>query len=374
MLWGPSYASESRIFQCGIPNWNNWDFSNFFSLGLVIWINCTEQSVWPQGILTSACILYVQYYNINLLAPLFSYKYTKARNIHHSSIMPPRSHDQEILESVKHSGIQQPLIVRPLPSNTSEYELIDGSGRFDAVDPEEEVYIDVRSASDVEVFKISEATSKRTSRNTREKASFYAAYVEVAKKETEEKGVLARVTAETQISESELSQLVTINKLFLKLAELEPEAEFEQLQTMGINKLYKLSQLLDNAELLATAHEIEKKAETLTLERLSAIVNNIANRNSLIEKLLGDDEPTNSTSYYQKENATSKTKLTEMSGKISKMKEKLDVTLQNIKIESLPTAEPILEILEKMLVSFRRLTYYSRRLQKAQEEIPSEKE
>ena len=302
------------------------------------------------------------------------FAYTKARNIHHSSIMPPRSHDQEILESVKHSGIQQPLIVRPLPSNTSEYELIDGSGRFDAVDPEEEVYIDVRSASDVEVFKISEATSKRTSRNTREKASFYAAYVEVAKKETEEKGVLARVTAETQISESELSQLVTINKLFLKLAELEPEAEFEQLQTMGINKLYKLSQLLDNAELLATAHEIEKKAETLTLERLSAIVNNIANRNSLIEKLLGDDEPTNSTSYYQKENATSKTKLTEMSGKISKMKEKLDVTLQNIKIESLPTAEPILEILEKMLVSFRRLTYYSRRLQKAQEEIPSEKE
>jgi hypothetical protein len=109
----------------------------------------------------------------------------------------------------------------------------------------------------------------------------------------------------------------------------------------------------------------------MTIERLSAIVDSIAEKNTLIEQIMGNDKQTSPILHYQKGNAPNP-KLAEMSGKIMKMKEKLDVTLQNIKIDNLPMAEPILDILGKMLVSFRRLTYYSKKLETAQGKAFSE--
>lgn len=67
-----------------------------------------------------------------------TFKLVRARTIHPSSIIPRRKHDNRLSISLKAVGVQQTLIVRPLASNP-EYELIDGHGRLDALDPENKV-------------------------------------------------------------------------------------------------------------------------------------------------------------------------------------------------------------------------------------------
>lgn len=116
----------------------------------------------------------------------------KAKNIHISSVLPPRTHASDIAESVKSAGSQQPLIVRSVEGHPDEYELVDGHGRLEAIDRERDVLVDVRSGlSDVDCFKVAEATSKRTQRTAYENARFYAAYVDTMKKAKGKKGARA---------------------------------------------------------------------------------------------------------------------------------------------------------------------------------------
>lgn len=299
----------------------------------------------------------------------------KAHKINPSSILPVRFHDNSVAESVKVVGIQQPLIVRPSPSCPGKYEIIDGGDRYETLDPEQIAYVDLReNATDLDVFKISEATSKRTQRSTYENAAFYAAYVGAVKKEAGEKGALARVAAETQISQSELSQYLSINKLFLKLDELDPESRFRKLKEMGINKLYELSELIDNPKLLDVARQIEEKADSLTLEGISTIVNDQLDNNpeELLETLFGDDESSKCPSHVFKEDDSFTARFREVLEKVLKIKEDLNASLQNVEMEKLPTTESTLNVLEKMLVSLRRLAYYSNKLSQVPGK-PSEK-
>ena len=202
-------------------------------------------------------------------------KTVKAKYIHPSSVLPSREHGNDILESVRAVGVQHLLIVRPLHSIPNEYELIDGLGRFKALDPESEVEVEVREgATDAEVFKISEATFKRTQRSTAETATFYATYVEAVKKETNENNAKQIVCRDSCISESQLSQYLAINRLFVKLTQLSSEDVFGGVRKLGINKLYELSKLEDNVQLLEVAKQVEEKADYLALEGISEMVRN----------------------------------------------------------------------------------------------------
>jgi len=298
-----------------------------------------------------------------------SFARVKAKCIHPSTIIPSREHDYEIVESVKTVGVQQPLVVRCLASKPGEYELIDGSGRLHALNPEDEVYVDIREANDGQVFRISEATQRRTSRNTCGNAAFYAAYLEAVKKEIGEKGALARVAAETKVSKSELSQYLEINRLFLRLGQFDQESEFRKLGTMGINKLYALTKLTDSTRLLDAAIQIEKSADAITLEGVNTIVNSLQDTSDMSEKILqelGWDEPAKCTSDELKKDTALENRFKETAARIAEMKDGVSSVLQNIETKKLPTSELTLNLLGKMLVSLRRLTYYGKRLQEVQ--------
>lgn len=299
------------------------------------------------------------------------YLLVKAKNIHPSSIIPPKNHEYGFVEAVKSAGVQQPLIVRPIASSPGEYELIDGRGRLDALEPEQEVWVEVRQVSDAEAFRISDATSKTTRRNTCESAEFYAKYIDSVKEETGEEGALAKVAAETQLSESELSQYSAINKLFLKLdeaREFNGEADFPKLKSMGINKVYKLSELLENPRLIEIAREVEKKADKMTLESISAIVEDAQPNKyqemveEMVKNLGEDNKSANATSVDAEKGSAMETRFKELKGRITAMAEKANTILQSLGKEKLPTQESTLTVLEKMSVCLRRVLYYAEKL------------
>lgn len=294
--------------------------------------------------------------------------------LHPSSVLPCRWHDGQIADSVKACGVQQPLIVRPMANKPGEYEIIDGLGRYESLDGKGTVSIDVRqNSTDADVFRISEATSKRTQRSTYENAFFYARYLEAVKGETGEEGALARMAAETQISESELSQYLKINKLFMELDAQDEDASFRRLKEMGINKLYKLTELLGKPGLVEAAHEIEADADNLTLEGISAIVN-ARQPVSLLEMEMmsnGISEPAQGTVAASGGfvDRSSINRFNELSEKVSTRIKELSVRLQETQIETLlaETGSPkTMNVLEKMLTTIRRLNYYIGMLKGAQ--------
>jgi hypothetical protein len=65
------------------------------------------------------------------------FKSVPIKKVHPSTILPPRSYNSDLAESVKRYGIQQPLIVRPIVDKPREYEFIDGYGRFASVKDEQ---------------------------------------------------------------------------------------------------------------------------------------------------------------------------------------------------------------------------------------------
>jgi hypothetical protein len=289
----------------------------------------------------------------------------KAKDILPSSILPSRNHEPQLAESVKTVGMQQFPIVRVHPTLPNKFEIIDGTGRVEGIDAEDEVCCDVREkVSDAGIFKISEATSKRNQRNAYENAVFYDAYVETVKKETGEKGAIARVATEAQISESELSQYLSIKKLFDKLSLLDSELEFPKLKRMGINKLYALSNLVDHPKFLETAQEVEQKAEWLTTEAITELVCKV--HHAEIEKMveeLGDFSDSQSSAIPQ-------VKLNGLPDKISKMMKELSTLLPQFesRISNGKFASPeTRRVLEKVSVSLRRLLCYLRRLEKLKE-------
>lgn len=280
----------------------------------------------------------------------------KAKNIHPSSIIPPRSHDPWFYSSIKAVGVQQPPIVRPMAGSSTDYELEDGHGRLDAVDPESDVWVEVRPATDAEVFRINQATSIRTEMTAREKAAFLAAYVEAVKKENGEKGAESIVAKEAQISQSELSQYLAINRLFMSLTQVEPETKFEKLGKMGMNKIYALCCLLDSPVLVKAAHQVEDEAESISEERIKMIVEKLSSKPEDVQ--IGEEMPEPADS----ENVLA-ARVKDVSEKVLQEREKVATALQKVESGKLRSTKMNVATLEKIQVSIHRISYYCKQLQ-----------
>jgi hypothetical protein len=297
----------------------------------------------------------------------------KARDIVPSSILPLRKHSKEIRESVKSIGVQQPLIVRPSVRFPGKWELIDGRGRYETLDPEEYVVVEERAdATDAEVFRISEATQKRSPRSANESALFYDDYVKAVAKETGEQGALTRVSREAQISPSQLSQYIAINELFTTLTTLKPDTRFDKLKSMGINSLYNLSRLTNKRDLLEVALVMEEKADQLTIEAIKEIVDNkLSEVPPELEELLGDHLPAADTAALVDDSIFS-TRSKALSEKLSRMVQQLHTILPQVETGALLQAESkspdTLKTLEKTSLALGRFLYCLRKLKRAQKQ------
>lgn len=198
----------------------------------------------------------------------------EARKLHPSSILPKREHDPEISESARREGIQQPIIVRPLPGREDEYEIVDGHGRVETLDGNTKVVVDLRyDLKKSDVFKTSEATFKRNDRTTYDRAVFYKSWVDAVIEENgKERGAQKRVAEEAGLSEGEISQYLTIWKLFQVLEPLASEEKFDALKKLGINPLYRLAKIDNEQALLQVAKKILRSAE-VSPEVVESVVN-----------------------------------------------------------------------------------------------------
>jgi ParB family chromosome partitioning protein len=219
-------------------------------------------------------------------------RWVRAGNVHRSTVLPPRAHGPEIAASVEEVGILQPLLVRSIPGKTDEFEVVDGDGRLLSVKDEQiEVLVDViPCVKGSDVFRTSEATFQRTDRSAYEKCLFYAGWARELEKEMgKSDGVQASLARESGKSESAITQYIAIRALFAKLESLARGEEFNALKTWGVNKLFRLSQLVECERLLEIAREFEAKGEASIDE-----VKRVVSENRPISPALAaldDDQP-----------------------------------------------------------------------------------
>jgi len=175
---------------------------------------------------------------------------------------------------MKEDGVQQPLIVRPHPSMPGEYEIIDGSMRYWAFEPDDLVLVDVRhGVRDSEVFKISDISFRRKQRITYDRAEFLARWVRVESKERGKRGAQARVAQEASRTEGEVSQYLAICRMFSELESLigSTAKTFNALKNQGINKLYELSRLTGTPVFLKVAVQLAENP-SMPLRELRHVV------------------------------------------------------------------------------------------------------
>jgi ParB/RepB/Spo0J family partition protein len=197
--------------------------------------------------------------NLKIRYPVF----LPAGKIHVSKVLPKRIHGNELAKSVKQLGVVQPLIVKPLQGCPGEFELIDGHGRLESVQPYELVPVDIVNVPDSEVFQISNATFQRKNRTACEIAEFYESWLQVIIREKGTRdGAQAELAKRANHTEGLISQYLAIHQLFEKLKTLAPDVAFSTLKKWDLNRLYQLSKLLDNPKLLEIAKELENKPET----------------------------------------------------------------------------------------------------------------
>jgi hypothetical protein len=224
------------------------------------------------------------------------FKQVTANRIFPSTILPKREKSEDVIHSVKRDGIQQPIIVRPHPTNSLDYEIIDGLNRFFGVVGESKgitffsdktcptLLVDIRyglTASDV--FRIAYDTQIRKAPNTFERAARFVKWIETKAQEIGQmEGARTEVAKElveieTSLDRKEDYQLFQNNvnskrsllsqycKAYNVVTELEKKYEnhdFDYLKTLSLNKLYALANLLDNLLVLKQiADRIEKHPE-----------------------------------------------------------------------------------------------------------------
>lgn len=200
------------------------------------------------------------------------FKQVPARKIHRSNVLPSRdSYDRSFADSVREDGVQQPLIVRPDPKNPDEYEIIDGYGRLSFSKPEDVVTVEVRQVpKDSDVFKVSNMTFLRKGLSTYERARRLTSWINTLARESNAQGAQARVAKDARISESLISQYVTIDRMFRKLETL-PErrtVNFDALKIQGVNRLYELARLTEHpSSLLKVSQQLSNEPQ-MRLEEL----------------------------------------------------------------------------------------------------------
>ena len=294
----------------------------------------------------------------------------KAKEMHASTLIPARSHSKELRDSVRAIGVQQPIIVRPSPTEAGKFEIIDGGGRAAFLEPEQDVIVDIRELTDTEAFKISEATSKRDERTASENAEFYTAYLNAVREETGEEGAAARVAKETGITESQLSQYSAINEFFTKLRQADPEHDYHNLRSMGVNRLYTLAKLKNYSKLAEIAREVEAKAQDITAEGIAEIVQHkpiiIDEEEAGLETWLSADE--------DEEKAQAPASPVTFDSRLSTMPEKVSLLIKELSetLAKTPMVQPakdqansaeVLNILEKLSTTIRKTLHYLMKLE-----------
>lgn len=233
-------------------------------------------------------------------------KSIKANHIHPSTILPKSRPSQEVINSVKRIGQQQPIIVRPYPQKLGDYEMIDGNSRFLGViggfksirfysdETAPDVRVDVRYAlSDSQIFRLYYSTKKKKRENTFERAVFFHQWLITKANElgTQEgaKTEVARELVEDETSldsqrnpqlfamkvnskRSLLSQYSKVYEVITKLEQKYPNEDFEFLKMLSVNKLYALSKRLDDMSVLKEIVDKIEKNPKMKLERIKDLL------------------------------------------------------------------------------------------------------
>jgi hypothetical protein len=289
-----------------------------------------------------------------------------ASKIHASSVLPQRKHGSEVADSVRSVGVQQPLIVRPLPDNSGEFELIDGSARLSCLKDDElvpaEIRFDVTKSSDV--FRLSETTFRREGRTAFETSTFYFQWMEAIRAETGLQTGLQTVLAQAAgLSEGAIAQYLSIARVFKKLAEQAPTEEFSALKNQSMAKLYKISEIIENPALLETVRQMEGKPEVL-LEEVAMIVDQV--KLAASESQVNPNETqTNQTALMTTENQIDNSRdWTRSAKKIESLLAETNQTLTSIANEAANNSERFstneaLRLFGKIISTLGRLKRYS---------------
>jgi len=253
--------------------------------------------------------------------------YINAGKIHPSTLLPKREFDAELVESIRRDGVQHPIIVRPSPHQNGQYEIIDGHMRYESVQQNQNVLVDVRyDVDNTEVFKLSEATFKRKPRTTYERSLFYSSWLKTIEATSGGRGAQKKVATEANLSPAEVSHYLLINGLFKRLqAKSIPEGNFNALKNQGVNKLYALAKVEDDSAMLEIAAEM---AETpnMKLEELKTLIKEQTSPERMIQRI-AEEEYTEENEEESESNT-----IDQLTNAMKELEDALDKTGEVVKV------------------------------------------
>jgi len=220
-----------------------------------------------------------------------TFAFVEARRLHASRLLPNRKISPELEQSIKRDGIQQPIIARPSPYKRGTYEIIDGHLRRESVQDHQKVLVLIKhSVTDLDVFKISEATFKRNPRSTYERACFYCNWVRIVVTKYGSRGSQKKVATMASLSEAEVSHYLSISKLFERLLSHNIASEtFNVLKNQGVNRLYALAKVEDESAMLEVAAKMAEDAN-MPLEELEDLIEEQTSPMQTLKELIEEDE------------------------------------------------------------------------------------
>jgi hypothetical protein len=285
--------------------------------------------------------------------------------------MPKRTYDKKSTDSVKKDGVQQPLIVRPHRSISGKYEIIDGNMRYQVLNDEDQVWVDVRNnTDDCDLFRLSHLTFFRKQRSTYDRAAFFTCWVKRELVKSGKKGAQARVARAAHLTEGEISQYLAICRMFNKLR-LQPGStalDFNALKVQGINKLYELSRLTETPLLLETAQKLADHPR-MSIKELRRLVYEETSDDQPLSYLLAEDinDEINITKEEYEEMTEIFQKLKQLAGQVRKNLESTESKIRQTSEKNRSTRVHV----QKFLHELRKLHRRFHRLQIAIEELPT---
>ncbi len=282
--------------------------------------------------------------------------YVYAERLHGSMVLPEREFDPELVKSIKRDGIQQAIIVRPSSVRIGKYEIIDGHIRYESVESNQQVLVDIREdADDEQVFKISEATFKRKPRTTYERTLLYGAWVKSNGVKYGPEGAQAKTAEAAGLSEAEISYYVAIGRLFDRLpVPRVSNAVFNALKCQSMNKLCEIAKVEEDPVMLAVASKLAALPK-MTLKQLKEAINKEIQAADPIWRLAEEDEKT--------KEKQEKSKMSQLQEAAQRLEDMIDTTKKALSVlrsnvDSNPRVfltSGAFERIERMMNSLKRI-------------------
>jgi len=213
--------------------------------------------------------------------------YVEANMLRSSRILPNRETSPELAESIRQDGILFPIIVRPSPHEDGVFEIIDGGLRYQSIQENQKVLVDIRfDLDDSEIFKLSEATFKRKRRTTFERAKFYDRWVKAVEAANGKRGAQTKTASKAGLSQAELSHYLSISRLFERLQSQKAQDRiFNALKNQAVNKLYALSKVNEQSALLEVAAKMAEEPD-MNLQNIRHLIDESSSIDREIERTL----------------------------------------------------------------------------------------